>query len=1218
MSLLKNNWKKYAFVLCMLLLLNVAFAQITINKLEVTKSPRPTIIVTFNEPAIVSNYNLEATDGEDYNLVTEQVQESITYSFDLEMPDVYLLDGNYFFNIQAKDLLDNQEEFIVNFSLQAPETRISMIEPENGVTASLTPSFIFYTDNPTKDCRFSLSKTNYNEMPENSFDYQDEHYYIHDAISFPSNVNTLRVNVACKDYRDELVSETFYVIHAEDIEFIEDPTAYPGTIVSEIDKKTNARWQLDQNAFCRCSDNSSTSYDDMAELPITPFLGAVVIPEQRISMAPLYFGYKEYFKSCNEFSNIMFEYVTTESTMTYYFSDSVNFITKFSLNQPIDNVVLLEGSGIANIYEKTQGNNIYVYAIIENDVIMPGIYSSGDYEADETIYKYAFELVTNNQDYNTDKVNFIDFLNSGVSVFSTISDSDGDFGQVLIEEGENIIDNYELDFFAIEDDKAYNYYIQCTDMSLSKKTSKEILTYNSDFGAANYINVVHPEEYIRANSNLINILFYTPEESSCTYYLTYPNDYTSDEKEAIESYYIGGNAGYYYSGSELLYEGSIFPEGEYNLHIDCQNDESQGVQSLDYEFYVDRTAPSNVNIKAYPDTCQKYNSDLWTLFRFNGSVYSFTLNATDSSGVDYFNLSIRDGNKIIEDNIIIDASNNRASQSLNLESNLSISKQYQLYVSAVDYTGLSSSLQRHNFKTHKWSDQVCAEHNAPKVKVLVTQLGNAARITLVCNDDTECDNVFYAAFALGQAKCSQVKQTDAYLYKGSFNISVNSTICYMGVDIFGNIAEGNETVRILKTEIDSDGDGLPDWWEQQYFDCKNCANKGDDPDHDCLNNLKEYQLKTNPTDPDSDADGYYDGEETWMNTDPLDSDSHGTTHIDGDTDGLPDWWECMYFACRTCADPDDDSDNDGIDNADEYDYGTDPTKKDTDGDGYDDLEEIKAGTDPLDPDDHPEFHDADNDGLPDWWEQKYFGCLTCADPNADPDGDGLSNHEEFLRGTDPTKKDTDGDGWNDGIEIKVETDPNDAEDHPTSIWVYIGYGLLLIILLLLLIFGALYAYNKYYKKKPKESPKVKVTIPRKPRVQFGLSPAQLSRLRQKQGYKPGAIPGVLPEKGARPRYAGVIRPGVKKREQDIFDKLESKTKISRSDVFYELDKLTKKQRQDVFDLLARMLGEDIDFADIDNEAFAKLLRLLKKEFGLSDQDVFIELLKLIARYRRKK
>lgn len=48
-----------------------------------------------------------------------------------------------------------------------------------------------------------------------------------------------------------------------------------------------------------------------------------------------------------------------------------------------------------------------------------------------------------------------------------------------------------------------------------------------------------------------------------------------------------------------------------------------------------------------------------------------------------------------------------------------------------------------------------------------------------------------------------------------------------------------------------------------------------------------------------------------------------------------------------------DSDGDGLTDAEEEFYGTDPNKADTDGDGYSDYTEINAGTDPLDPTSHP-------------------------------------------------------------------------------------------------------------------------------------------------------------------------------------------------------------------------------------------------------------------------
>ncbi|MDQ6938709.1 MAG: PQQ-dependent sugar dehydrogenase [Verrucomicrobiota bacterium] len=45
--------------------------------------------------------------------------------------------------------------------------------------------------------------------------------------------------------------------------------------------------------------------------------------------------------------------------------------------------------------------------------------------------------------------------------------------------------------------------------------------------------------------------------------------------------------------------------------------------------------------------------------------------------------------------------------------------------------------------------------------------------------------------------------------------------------------------------------------------------------------------------------------------------------------------------------------------------------------------------------------DTDADGLPDWWESQYFGSTSAALPNEDSDGDGLTNAQEFLAGTDP-------------------------------------------------------------------------------------------------------------------------------------------------------------------------------------------------------------------------
>ena len=91
-----------------------------------------------------------------------------------------------------------------------------------------------------------------------------------------------------------------------------------------------------------------------------------------------------------------------------------------------------------------------------------------------------------------------------------------------------------------------------------------------------------------------------------------------------------------------------------------------------------------------------------------------------------------------------------------------------------------------------------------------------------------------------------------------------------------------------------------------------------DADGDTLTAAEERFYGTDPNNPDTDGDGFSDGDEVRRGFDPL-----GPGKLDSDNDGFPD--------------------------PEEYSFGTDPFNPDTDGDGYSDGEEIANGFNPLIP-----------------------------------------------------------------------------------------------------------------------------------------------------------------------------------------------------------------------------------------------------------------------------
>lgn len=170
------------------------------------------------------------------------------------------------------------------------------------------------------------------------------------------------------------------------------------------------------------------------------------------------------------------------------------------------------------------------------------------------------------------------------------------------------------------------------------------------------------------------------------------------------------------------------------------------------------------------------------------------------------------------------------------------------------------------------------------------------------------------------------------------------------------------------------------------------AETADDPDEDGdgLTASQETEQNTDPALADTDEDGLSDGDEVLgIGTAPLAPDSDGDGVLDGDevlqgTNPLDD-----VAAAPEAAAGDETSAAEAEPVTEEAPVATDPL--DADGDGLEDAIEFELGTDPADP-------DTDDDGLTDGDEYYTYATGT---RNPDTDGDGVVDGDEIANGTDP-------------------------------------------------------------------------------------------------------------------------------------------------------------------------------------------------------------------------
>jgi uncharacterized repeat protein (TIGR01451 family) len=203
----------------------------------------------------------------------------------------------------------------------------------------------------------------------------------------------------------------------------------------------------------------------------------------------------------------------------------------------------------------------------------------------------------------------------------------------------------------------------------------------------------------------------------------------------------------------------------------------------------------------------------------------------------------------------------------------------------------------------------------------------------------------------------------------ALNYITNRATAYS--DIADPVPSNN--VATLVTLLDHDGDGIADITDV----CPFVYNPDQaDADHDGRGDICDNCVSnSNPAQTDTDGDGVGDACDVCPNDfDPFNSDV--------DHDGVGDGCDnCETNMNADQANRDGDSKGDVCDNC--PDIFNDQADIDVDGIG-----------DVCDPDD-------DNDGLPDDWEELYFGNKLTGQSTADSDGDGIDNFHEYIGGTIP-------------------------------------------------------------------------------------------------------------------------------------------------------------------------------------------------------------------------
>jgi len=668
----------------------------------------------------------------------------------------------------------------------------------------------------------------------------------------------------------------------------------------------------------------------------------------------------------------------------------------------------------------------------------------------------------------------------------------------------------------------YGFNVVCQDRALWK--TNEFYEYEVDLSAALRIFVETPKEFSSDYEFVLD--FFTNKPSYCLY------DYNGSGMVATTS--TTDNPLENHRSLNTLFA----QPGINIINFECISDSGSSIQraNTQYEFIVDDTPPTKPILGGSNFSCVANTLEL--------SAYS----EDNESGIDYFMYLVEES----ATKKLIDWTKSENSEIVISDSNLNTTdgKIYYVSVEAYNKAGLKSPISTKQI-TYDESGNSC-DDVAPVVTINTSLKSGLTYVNMDCFDNNGmCIDFIYNLVDYGNC----VPQMPYY---GEFILDDNYILCYSAMDRAGNKVNGSRNVSVFESPDDS-GHCFNEIFEPHLNetdldcggDCFGCkVGARCDSNSDCITGFCDAGFCANP----SCDDGAKNGRET-------DVDCGGPCVLEGFLCLLGQKClshkDCTTGFCSsnyTCSDS---GCSDGIKNGNETDLDC----------GGLSCSGCSVGLScRIDEDCESNYclngkcedykkKDSDGDGLPDWWEEKYFGCPTCADPNGDPDNDNLKNIDEYKYGTHPLKKDTDGDRYSDYIEILAGTDPLDPNDHPTN-WLF----LILVFVVMVVIAYLVSSYTFDYFK-PLRDQKLKAYLDKRKAEEKKKKEAQKSQIKIQPKKEEIIIPAKKIVKKKPKKKKIKINLEKEKERGKIFDAFEGKTDLKSEEFKKRLAERLKNKKK---------------------------------------------------------